>query len=409
MARVQWKRMVARLARGLVNRWGGVPTPRDTVEIDDRTVSATGQLDCRLRSQATWQLPANRSVAGDLAAAERMASAIDNSLGQARYRQSLQGVVSRTYEAFVVSLAAGRVAHSNGLVVTADNRVLAGGSGISFAWPHPANPLRLSHLPRPRPVSGRVAVLASFAGENYYHWFVSCLARLRLYEAAGIGPDARFYAPVDRPFQRESLQLLGVANDRVLPARPTMHLRAEELLVSSWRDQQLSPEDCDFLHRRMTAGLSVDRPADARLIVMRRRPGRRSIVNQQELLRTLAPLGFEPVWLERLSLAEQVGLFHRAECVVGPHGAGLTNLLFCRPGAVVVEIGTPYRVLPCFAEISHHRGLHHHLELAAPVNRRHFDPVEGVGESDMLVDPAVIRRRVELLLSDRSNAGRLAA
>lgn len=409
MALVQWKRSALRFARSLANRCSGVPTPQDAVCIDDQAASATGQLDCRLRSQATWQLPANRSVAGDLAAAETVAAAIDNPLGQARYRQSLQGMVSRNHEAFVVSLAAGRVAHRNGLVVTADNRVLAGGSGIAFSWPDPTNPLRLSHLPRPRHVAGRVAVLASFAGENYYHWFVSCLARLRLYEAAGIEPDAQFYAPVDRPFQRESLQLLGIAADCILPARPHTHLRADELLVSSWRDQQLGPEDCDFLHQRLTGGLSADRPADARLIIMRRRPGRRSIVNQQELLRTLAPLGFEPVWLERLSLAEQVSLFHRAECVVGPHGAGLTNLLFCRPGAVVVEVGTPYRVLPCFAEIAHHRGLHHHLELAAPVNLRHFDPVEGVGESDMLVDPAAIRSRVEQLLASRKISRRLAA
>ena len=122
----------------------------------------------------------------------------------------------------------------------------------------------------------------------------------------------------------------------------------------------------------------------------------------------LLPNALEPVWLERLPLAKQIDLFHTAECVVGPHGAGLTNLMFCRPGAVAVEISTPLRVLPCFSEIAHHRRLQHHLELATPVNRRHFNPVEGVGDSDLLVDPAAIRGRVEQLLAVRA-ARRLAA
>jgi len=132
-------------------------------------------------------------------------------------------------------------------------------------------------------------------------------------------------------------------------------------------------------------------------------------VNQQEVLQSLRPLGFKPVWLERLPLAQQIELFYRAECVIGPHGAGLTNLLFCRPGALAIELGTPYRVLPCFAEIAHHRRLHHHLELATPVNLRHFDAVEGVGESDLLVDSSAIRSRVERLLAGReSRRGRAA-
>ena len=405
----RWQRQVRCSIRSLINRCGGVAAPRDAVTVSEWAESVPDRDGLRLWSQTAWQLPANRSVAGDLVAAAAVAAAIKSPLGQARYQQHLQGVVSRSFETFVTGLNAGRVAHCNGLVVTAENRVLAGGSGISFSCPHPTNPLRLTHLPRPRHVAGSVAVVACFAGDNYYHWLVSNLARLRLYEEAGVAADARFYIQMDKPFQRESLQLLGIPAHRILPARSQEHIHADQLLVSSWRDQQISPEDCDFLHRRLTTNLPADCPLSNRLLIMRSRRGRRSIVNQQELLRTLTPLGFEPVWLERLPLADQIELFHRAECVVGPHGAGLTNLLFCRPGAVAVEIGTPYRVLPCFAEIAHHRGLHYHLELATPVNCRHFDPVEGVGESDLCVDPLAIRNRLEPLLAARKTSRRLAA
>ena len=39
------------------------------------------------------------------------------------------------------------------------------------------------------------------------------------------------------------------------------------------------------------------------------------------------------------SLDDDIRLFHRARVVVGVHGAGLTNMLFCAPGAAVVELG----------------------------------------------------------------------
>jgi capsular polysaccharide biosynthesis protein len=52
----------------------------------------------------------------------------------------------------------------------------------------------------------------------------------------------------------------------------------------------------------------------------------------------LAPLGFEPLCLETLPVREQLEAFAAAAVVVGVHGAGLTNLVACRPGATVLEL-----------------------------------------------------------------------
>ena len=101
--------------------------------------------------------------------------------------------------------------------------------------------------------------------------------------------------------------------------------------------------------------------------------------------------------------------FRGAECVVAPHGAGLTNLAFCRPGTRVVEIGTPYRPWSCFWEIAHHRRLDYHLHLAKPVRVRHFDPATGIGDSDLEVDPAALRSCVERLLAGRTDGAVRAA
>lgn len=39
-----------------------------------------------------------------------------------------------------------------------------------------------------------------------------------------------------------------------------------------------------------------------------------------------------------MSLLEQIQLFANAEIVIGPHGAGMANILFCDPGTKVVEL-----------------------------------------------------------------------
>lgn len=44
------------------------------------------------------------------------------------------------------------------------------------------------------------------------------------------------------------------------------------------------------------------------------------------------------VVLENMPLLDQIALFYGASCVVAQHGAGLSNILFCRPGTKVIEI-----------------------------------------------------------------------
>ena len=42
-----------------------------------------------------------------------------------------------------------------------------------------------------------------------------------------------------------------------------------------------------------------------------------------------------------------------ADIVIGPHGSGLGNCLFCHPGTVMVEIFTkPHTAFPCIASIA---------------------------------------------------------
>ena len=48
---------------------------------------------------------------------------------------------------------------------------------------------------------------------------------------------------------------------------------------------------------------------------------------------------FKNIILEKYSFDKQVTLFQNAKIIIGQHGAGLVNLIFCKPNTVVFEIG----------------------------------------------------------------------
>lgn len=78
-----------------------------------------------------------------------------------------------------------------------------------------------------------------------------------------------------------------------------------------------------------------------RLFISRQLATKRRVQNENEVTERLASMGFITVDLEKLSVTEQISLFRSSEFVVGVHGAGLANIIFCPPRSKVLEIFPP--------------------------------------------------------------------
>ena len=90
-----------------------------------------------------------------------------------------------------------------------------------------------------------------------------------------------------------------------------------------------------------------------RLFVSRADATKRRLANEDEVFARLERFGFERVMPGRLPLADQVALFSGAEIVAGPHGAGLTNLIFMPEGGAVIEIFGRSLACGTYAWLSH--------------------------------------------------------
>lgn len=59
---------------------------------------------------------------------------------------------------------------------------------------------------------------------------------------------------------------------------------------------------------------------------------------EREMLALLAPYGVRPVYLSGMSLRDQAAIFSGSRMVIGQHGSGLTNMVFCPPGTSILEL-----------------------------------------------------------------------
>ncbi|MDC0435342.1 glycosyltransferase family 61 protein, partial [bacterium] len=94
----------------------------------------------------------------------------------------------------------------------------------------------------------------------------------------------------------------------------------------------------------------------------------RSVRNLDIIEHYLMSQGFEIYYPERHSISEQADAFSAASVVVGIHGAGMTNIVFCQKNAVVVEFYGEH-VAPCYWAISSLLGLMYHNHCCADISR----------------------------------------
>ena len=88
----------------------------------------------------------------------------------------------------------------------------------------------------------------------------------------------------------------------------------------------------------------------------------RQLRNEEALEEFLANQGFDVLRSSDLSdVLKNAQIFNRAELVIGPHGAGLANLAFCRPGTVVLEIASKNFWLPLYSALAKSAKLSHFL------------------------------------------------
>ena len=290
---------------------------------------------------------------------------------------------------FLAKIPQGHVIGKYGSVVTKDGTILGDVSREWFFGPEQHSLLFKLKSPPPQKISGTTVTLAMPSGWNYYHWLVDVLPRLAILEMAGVdihSIDSFAVNAGDAPFQKESLEILGIPASKRIPVSAESHYVCEKLVVPS--PVGLSSDTpkwaVEFLRRKLIPK-TPSAKTPARIYVSRSRSKYRIFTNETEVRAMLVGRGFEEVFTEQMTFRQQIELFANASAMVAPHGAGLANLLFCSRGAKVIEIFSPDYVNGCFWALANWAELDYFYLLGAgPRPAEFYDPHRV--EKDITVD-----------------------
>ena len=193
---------------------------------------------------------------------------------------------------------------------------------------------------------------------NYYHWLIETVPKIRYARAykSAVDVDVTYLVPGDAPsWLGETLNLLGVPESSIEHATAAVY-DVDRLLIPSF--PELKPENYHWIRDAVLESASVDRDAIGagnNVFISRANAIERRVVNERDIVTTLREYGFEPYRLEDQTVAENAVLFNEADAVVGAHGAGLTDLIYCDDTLIVELFGSkikdPYEELAAVVDV----------------------------------------------------------
>jgi Glycosyltransferase 61 len=194
--------------------------------------------------------------------------------------------------------------------------------------------------------------LLSYWSPEYYHWFHDVLPRLET-ALPHLPEDIMFLInETPRSYQLESLKAFGIQESRLLIQPSTVLTSIQHLWSASPLGYTTFGSGSVIrqvaIKLKAWAGSLGDGNSARKFYVSRRKALSRLLVNEDELQDVIKGYGYEIIVPEDTPWIEQVRAFSNARSIIGPHGAGLMNMMFLHPGSSVLEISAQQRTVPCY-------------------------------------------------------------
>ena len=221
-------------------------------------------------------------------------------------------------------------------------------------------------LPQATNLKGKVALLSGLASNSYYHWLFDILPRLELIRLSDVefkSIDWFVFNELEKPFQRESLGYLDIPLTKVVKSNQHSLIEAEELIVPSSAGylNWIPFGTIKFLRQTFLpkiANLKVQQLP--RIYLSRKGLNGRYLANESAITKFLARFDFQTVYPQEMSLVEQAALFANAQVIVSSHSSELSNLVFCAPKTIVVELFSPHHLRTNYWALSQQLELKHY-------------------------------------------------
>ena len=266
------------------------------------------------------------------------------------------------YEHFLLSLNKGKYCHIHISIITKE------GYQLALASNHPTVTLK-EHpifskliLPKVRKYSGVGLLLSTPNDNNYFHCLFQIAPKIWFLDSIGeIKEVNHFLLEVSRySFQMEIIKTLGINPKKIINLSKQKYVEVEQILVTPTFTRP-EPWICLKL-RELFLSSKIDTCSWEKIFVSRNGAKYRRFAQEEELVTLLNKLGFKVLSTEGMTILEQAHVFNKAKVIVGVHGAGLANIVFCEPSSKILELraenhqeglGTVYEHLSSICQLRH--------------------------------------------------------
>ncbi|MCE2733569.1 MAG: glycosyltransferase family 61 protein [Chryseotalea sp.] len=190
----------------------------------------------------------------------------------------------------------------------------------------------------------KIVSLRDTGEENYFHFFNDVLAKIYFLELQGIPIQEYQLLIAEKTWNKSFFQfwLAHIGRERKF----TWLVQKSDEYIISQESIFCKPitHHQQVLHNLFQPyfEISVENKQYSEKIYLKRNPKRlRFVENGEEIENLVKQHGFEVVDTDELVVAEQIALFRGVKKVIGVHGAGLTNLLFCAKCEELIELFPP--------------------------------------------------------------------
>lgn len=264
-------------------------------------------------------------------------------------------------ESFACYLSGAHLIGDEGFVLTPDNRVLA-----EFHHEFNIRSLRNALLRKPfvqvslhvHRIDEPVGLLAAPQGWNHYHWLFDVLPRIHLLGRWSNVISRWAVSSRITAVQKESLELLGIAEAQRLPLHPQSRLRCQHLYAPSLPGSEgcTPPWAPQFLRKQFLPLAEKSAGCGPALYIIRGANSERPVLNEAKLVAMLQTQGFRAIDPSKMTFLEQVAAFRDARNIVSAHGAALANLVFSSCTNVLELFSADYPRVDCYFTLSRQLG-----------------------------------------------------
>ena len=224
-------------------------------------------------------------------------------------------------------------------------------------WWHRSRPAQ--HRPEP------LTLLSTHNNPNYFHWltqpglaplFLQSHFRLPKCQQSALAISHRPRQPLPtfvQPLLSFVAPKLSTYNSLAITSTTSCRFSLQE----HHSDVFISPQQLKWLRNLCQSQFRSDTPPWRRIYLSRANADTRRCLNEQQLISSLTSYGFEAYCLESLPVIAQLRLFAESAVVIGPHGAGFTNMIACAPSTAIIEL------LPRPGNFAHYYAMADRLDL----------------------------------------------